>query len=441
MSRTLRQNARTAALLGGIAVQPVKTNNPPQYADRQRQFFDPETRAFTKLTARYASDFMEARVQGLQGDPGEWGTYRLRFADVVRPSAAIQRHFDDYKQYLFESPLVEYVQPGTKIETMGSTWLVINPQNVSGASGTGLCRRCNAVWNYLDYYGNVVSEPIIAENERANANDSDAQASMLISKGYFNIICQYNEATRQIDTNTRFILGTGAYRVTGYSDFETEFTGDYSTVRLLSFTARYEEPNMAIDDMENHVAGGKTFSWDVAIEGQSSLGVGMTAQFSAHSVRNGIPVASAEENPIGYIWTSSDESVATVDENGLVTALTEGETTITAVLEQNPDYSMSAVLAVTEAEDGVFFTGTVPETLGAYETVTLTAAYFEDGTETDEALTWDFGGAAPLSFAAEVAEDGKSAELTGYGYSAAPLTVRVSRGAYSAEEQITLEGI
>lgn len=441
MSGSLSQNTRTAALLGGIAVQPVNTNNPTQYADRQRQFFDPETRAFTKLTARYASDFVEARVQGLKDDFNAWGTYRLRLADVVRPSAAIQRHFDDYKQFLFESPLIEYVRPGTKIETMGSTWLVLNPQNVSGASGSGLCRRCNAVWNYLDYYGNVVSEPIIAENERANANDSDAQASMLISKGYFNIICQYNEATRQIDTNTRFILGTGAYRVTGYSDFETEFTGDYSTVRLLSFTARYEEPNKAIDDMENHVAGGKNFSWEISVSGPGSMAAGMTAQFIAASVRNGESVASSEEKPISYVWTSSDESVATVDENGLVTALAEGETTITAVLEQNPDYSMSAVLAVTEAADGVFFTGSVPEELSAYETVTLTAAYFEDGVETEEALTWEFTGAAPLSFAAEVAADGKSAEITGYGFSATPLTVKIGYGAYSAEEEIALEGI
>lgn len=436
------QNSLKNAMLTGVGLVSWQNNTPTQYNGRQHQYFSPETRTFTQQMAQYSSDFVEARMQGIDPEnPLNYQTRLIRMADVVRPSAAIQRHFDDYKMILVADRDIEYIMPGSKIEAMGSTWLTVNPMNVSGSDGAALVRRCNAVWNHLDYYGNVVSEPIIAENERANANDSDAQASMLISKGYFNIICQYNEATRQIDTNTRFILGTGAYRVTGYSDFETEFTGDYFTVRLLSFTARYEEPNMAIDDMENHVAGGKNFSWDVAIEGQSSLGMGMTAQFSAHSVRNGIPVASTGENPIGYIWTSSDESVATVDENGLVTALTEGETTITAVLEQNPDYSMSAVLAVTEAADGVFFTGTVPETLGAYETVTLTAAYFEDGAETDEALTWEFSGAAPLSFAAEVAEDGKSAELTGYGYSAEPLTVKINYGAYSAEEEIALEGI
>lgn len=436
----LSDYARNAALAGGLTINPMPTNGPAQYADRQHQYFDAETRYFTQKKARYASDFVEALVQGLDpADPQGWGTWRIRMADVVRPSAAIQRHFDDYKIVLFESRKIEYIRPGTKINTMGSIWLVTNPINVSGSSGSAVVRRCNAVWNHLDYYGNVVSEPIIAENERANASASDAQNSMLISKGYFNIICQYNEETRQIDTNTRFILGTGAYRMTGYSDFEQEFTGDYSTVRLLSFTARYEEPNEVIDDMVNHVAGGKTFSWDVAIEGQSSLGVGITARFSASSVRNGAAVTPTAENPVSYLWESSDTSVATVDVSGLVTGIGKGTALITATLAQNPAYSMSTLLEVTETADGVFFTYSVPDSLGAFKSAELTAAYFEDGAQTGETVSWSFGGADESCYSVSV--DGNAARVTCYGYSAEPLTVTASFGNYAASAEIVLEGI
>lgn len=439
MSATLSQNVKSAALLGGIAVQPVQTNNLPQYADMQRQFFDPETRAFTKMTARYASDFVEARVQGLKNDPNAWGTYRLRLADVVRPSSAIQRHFDDYKQFLFESPLIEYVRPGTKIEAMGSIWLVLSPQNVSGASGSGLCRRCNAVWNYLDYYGNVVSEPIIAENERANANDSDAQNSQLITKGYFNIICQYNDATRQIDTNTRIILGSGAYRITGYSDFETEFTGDYSTVRLLSFTARYEDANDVIDDMENHVAGGKLFSWTVNVSGQQSMRLGASQQLSVSSVRNGQTVGQDADKPVSYVYASSDENIATVDENGLVTAIAEGSAVITATLAQNGAYSGAFHVTVTGSEDGVFFTKAPEKRLSPYESTTIEAAYFEDGAETGEAVTFTFAGADASAYAAET--NGNAVTVTCFGYSAAQLHITAECGGYSAVTEIVLEGV
>lgn len=464
------------AILTSMHVTPVVTNNPTQYAQRQRQYFDPETRAFTQQVAQYSSDFVEAQVQGLnQADPLEWGTYRLRFSDVVRPSSAIQRRFDDYKMILFESRNIEYVPLGTKIVTMGSTWLATNPVNVSGSSGTGVVRRCNAVWNYLDFYGNVISEPIIVENQRANANDSDAQQSLLISKGYFNVICQYNDATRQIDTNTRLILGTGAYRVTGYSDFETEFTGDYGSIRLLYFTVRYEEPNKVIDDMVNHVAGGKTFSWQIFINAPSSLQVGMSASLTAKSVRNGsgdgvmsiyggklvapddwyvedktLHVSEDDyvegktlyvsEKVATYTWESSDESILTVDASGVVTAIAEGEATITATLVQNPSYSTSTVISVSAVHDGVSFTSTVPEKINAYESVTLTAAYCEDGAETDTALEWTFDGADDSTYTVQISADGKSAKIVCYAYSDEPLVITVTYGEYEAQAQMGLEG-
>lgn len=434
---SIEQHTKNTMLSFGL--NPIVSNALAQYADKQHPYYDSETRLFTAQKARYSSDFVAAEVQGVNGDFSNWGTYRIRFADVVRPTAAIQRHFDDYKMVLFESPLVEYIRPGTKIRTMGSTWLATNPINISGASGSGVVRRCNAVWNHLDYYGNVVSEPIVVENERANANASDVQESQYITKGYFNVICQYNDFTRQIDTNTRMILGTAAYRVTGYSDFETEFTGDYDTVRLLSFTIRYEEPNDAIDDMENHVAGGKSFSQNVAISASSSLRIGSTYQFSAILVRNGQTAEPTEQYPVSYMWESSDDTVLSVDGEGMVTAVAQGEATITATLEQNPAYSMSVSVTVTESEDGVGFLGTVPQSISAYESVTLTAAYYEDGQETENKIIFTVSGADDFAYSAQVS--GNSVTITGYGYSKTPLTVTASYGADSASVEIDLEGI
>ena len=422
------KNLTNAAIVSGH-LAPIRTNNPAKYADRQHQYFDNETRLFISEKAKYASDFMEAKIQGVTtGSLDEWKTYRIRMADIVRPTSAIQRRYDDYKQILFESRNIEYLRWGTKIVTMGSTWLAINPQNVSGASGQAVVRRCNAVWNHYDFYGNVLSEPIIVENDRASASDSDSQEGMYISKGYFQVSCQANPDTLQIDTNTRMILGTGAYRVTGYADFETEFTGEYDTIRMLFFTIRYEEPNRAIDDMENHVASGKKFSWQVLMQGANNLRAGSTTQFAAISVRNGETVTDSEEHPISYIWQSSDETVATVDIFGNVTAVGEGAAVITATLDQNPDYSASMAVVVTETEDGIYFTSTIPDTLKAFDSVTLTAAYFEDGEETTNPLTWAFSGADESTYSAVVSPDGLSATITGYAYSDTPLTILVSCG-------------
>lgn len=416
------------------------TNNAPsQYADKQTQYFSPETKTFIQTYAKYSSDYVQCQVQGIDlSQPLGWQTRMLRMADVVRPSTAIQRHFDDYKIILFADRDIEYVQPGTKIVAMGSAWLAINPANISAADGGSLVRRCNAVWNFLDYYGNVLSEPIIVENERANANDSDSQESQYITKGYFNVICQYNEFTRQIDTNTRLILGTGAYRVTGYSDFETEFTGDYSTVRLLSFTVRYEEPNDTIDDMENHVAGGKSFTWNIRISGANSLTAGTTTQLVVQSSRNHETVQDTSEYPIDYTWESSDESVFTVDKNGLVTAVGAGDATVRVTLVQNTTQHINYAISVTESTDGVFFTSTVPKSIAAYDESVITAAFFENGEETGETVTFTFSGADEGSYGVLIGP--KAVTIYCYGYSATPLTVTASYGIYSVSTDIELEG-
>ncbi len=462
-------------MLTGAGLVSWGNNEPTQYAPKQQQFFSPESRTFTQMMARYSSDFVEAQMQGIDpANPLEYQTRYIRFSDIVKPSAAIQRHFDDYKMILVADKDIEYIVPGSKIITLGSTWIVVNPLNASGSDGSALVRRCNAVWNFLDFYGNIVSEPLVVENERANANDSDNQQSLLISKGYFNVLCQYNDNTRQIDTNTRFILGTGAYRVTGYSDFETEFTGDYSSVRTLSFTVRYEEPNEAIDDMENHIAGGKTFSWEIGISGPKTMRVGESTAFALSSTRNGYangiaavcgdtlftpsgwsvagdvlytPGADVNGNTLviphcaNYIWSSSDDGVLQIDACGNATAISEGVATLTATLAQNPAYSASVSVQVEQAGSGVQIFTNVPDALAAYEYVTITAAYFENGEQTENALTWTFSGADETAYAAEVSEDGLSAEIYCYGYSPTPLEITAAYGESSVTVEISLEGI
>lgn len=429
------------AMLTGNGLVAWGNNAPGQYNDRQHQYFSAETRTFTQRMARYSSDYVMARVQGLDPqNPYSWQEREIRMADIVRPTAAIQRDFDDYKMILFADRDIEYIMQGAKIEAMGSTWIVYNPLNVSGSDGAAVVRRCNAVWNFLDYYGNVVSEPILVENSRANANDSDTQQSLMIAKGYFNVLCQYNDYTRQIDTNTRMILGTAAYRVTGYSDFDTEFTGDYSTVRMLQFSVRFEEANFAIDDMVNHVAGGKAFSWGITLNAPEKINVGETAVCSVTSTRNGQSVTTSAANPISYYFTSGDKSVLTVTNDGTITAVAEGTATITATLSQNPQYSASMTLTVTETEDGVSFTSTIPQTLGAFESATISAAYFVDGESQAVPLNWTATGADETAYSCDVAAGGESVTIQCFGYSPTPLVITAEHNGESATASIALEG-
>lgn len=438
---SLKDNVKNSLLSGGV-LSSFPRNQPAEYRDREHRYFERQTTRYVTEMAKYSSDYFSARAQGLYPDaPEEWTDVKIRLADVIKPSAATTRKFDDFKNLLIAEPPIDYVRPGTKFECMGNTWICVNAANISSPIGNGIVRRCNAVWNYLDFYGNVHSEPIIADKLLANANDSDDQQSMLITKGYFNVIAQYNDATRQLDTNSRMILGTGAYRVTGYSDFQTEFTGDYSSVRLLEFTIRYEEPNDVIDDLERHVAGGKSFDWEISAAAKTVLRPGETAQIIAESRRNGEPVQSTEEHPVSYLYYTSAAEIADVDEHGHITGVSEGQANIIVALAQNPACSAEFTVTVqsSETEDHIEFLGTVPEKIGAYRSAELTAAVFAGGEETDEPVQWELSGAERAAYSFE--ENGNSLLIRCWGSSRHPLTVTAKHNNIRTSAEIALEGV
>ena len=429
-----------AVLSGGI--NSIKSNRPTQYSNRQKQYFSQETSLFKQNNAKYASDFFVAQVQGLNAqDPTEWTQAKLRMSDIVRPSATTDKLIDDYKVVLFQSASIDYFPIGSKIVAMGSTWLCTNPANISSVLGSGIVQRCNATWNYLDFYGNVCQEPIAIEQKLAKSSTPDFQDFTLITKGYFDIKCQYNAQTAQLLENSRIILGNAAYALSGLSNFLEEFTGDHNSVRLMEFTARYEEPNYEIDDMENRVAGGLTFHWEIVVDGAQSMYAGNTTQFSASSIRNGQAVESTSANPISYVWSSSNTEIATVDALGNVRVVAPGTCNIICTLGENSAIQTLYPLTVEESDAGasIGFAQTVPQQMRPYESTTITAECYMNGQQTEGTVTWTFDGAAAGAYTTST--NGNTLTLTCWNGSSAPLFITASWSGATAQCTIRLLGI
>jgi len=436
------------ALLNSTSSFSYKTYAPKQYKDRHYEYFNDETRTFINEIAKYSNDYVDAEVQGLNPElPYEYTKVHLRFANIVKSSGASSTNFDNYKNVLMVERQYGYFRRGAKIKTMGNTWLVINPQD-SADGGTAVIQRCDAVWNYLDYYGNVCSEPMCIDNMLKRANTPDSQRSTMITKGYFNAIVQYNETTKQLNENSRIVLGSGVYMISGFSDFQRDWTDEEDSVNLIEFTLRYDEPNDAIDDMKNHVAGGKTFGWNISIEGESAINVGETVAFGATSVRtNGGITETVEpttEHPVDYIWESSNESIAEVDAFGNVTGMAEGKAIITAILSQNEDIKQeyNITVAGVDTEPHVGFTSTYPDTLSYNRSITFHAEYYENGSPTGETVTWSVSNANDEAYTFTVdAEDPNSAVLTCWGGSVTPAIITATYGDSNISHTIYLEGI
>ena len=446
---SIQDNIRAGLLSGGGYTKGPVKNTPSRYADRRTAYFAEETDLFISEYAQYASDYQNAELQFFDENGGMvWEDVTVRFANIVNPTAAIQRHFDDYKNVLFDQRRIDYIQPGSKLVTMGSTWIAFNPDNISSTVANGIFRRCNAVWNHLDWFGNVVSEPIIVEPERANASSPDTQESQRISSGYYNVICQYNDFTRQINDNTRIVLGGKTYEVTGYGDFSQEFTGDYSTVRILSFTVRVETKNQETDDMVNHVAGGLAFSFVSEISGPDSVTVGKTAQYFVRSIRNGEDVSFDPDNTPVYTYSVAGLfPKATIGENtGVLTANQTGTATIKAVLTQNPKVTATkqiSIIAAGAGSKGLRFTVSPPASADPFTTFTaVVTAYDTDGNEfTNINPVWTLTGADAGAYSYTTNPAARSVSVNVFDYSATPLTITATvTGFGSVSADVVLNG-
>jgi uncharacterized protein (TIGR02145 family) len=158
-----------------------------------------------------------------------------------------------------------------------------------------------------------------------------------------------------------------------------------------------------------------------------SLVVGNTETLTA-------TIAPEDATNKSVTWTSSDDTVASVGANGLVTAIKEGSTTITVT---TADGNFTATCDVTVIAKPIPVTGvglnksTLSLTLGATETLTATVA---PETATNKAVTWSTGD----SETATVSADGL---VTALKEGTVTITVTTADGAKTAACTVTISGV
>lgn len=445
MSKKSQKYVKDATAFIGRGVS-VPQNTPEEYASRQRQYMAGRSRAFDSYRAYLASDYFNADVQGLNPDDFyRWNNTNIRLSDVSSSdsSSFSGRKTDDFKIVLFPEKHIDYFPVGAKIKTAGSVWICINPSNVSSVKPTAIVARCNSSYNSFDYYGNIITEPIIVEKYAMLGNDNQTPNNLVLPDGYFNVTCQLNDNTKQIKQNYRLILGSQAFYVTGVTDFIQEFSGDRESCHLLNFTIRKEETINEYDDLEKtFIANGKNSVYSATLDGANKIKVGQTAQLTAHFSLNDVEILPTVDKPLTWTYSSSDNGVVSVNENGEITANKNGNAIITATLAQNATISATLEIAVAGDinEPYVAFVGVLPTEVTQYGEIVVKARFYEDGVKTNKPLTWTFGGANGNCYAVSIAPKQMSAQIQCLKPSNEPLVVTVGYGEYSATAEIVLNG-
>lgn len=403
---------------------PGQTSNAPTGTGEQTQYFADATRRQIREMAKYATDYFAAQVQGLDTEnPEEQGWYEIRVADVFSSlgiSATSKQ--DDWKNVFFRSPAVDYIPMGAKFFFWNNVWLADNPSNIASVAGNALVRRCNTVWNSLDYYGNIVSEPFVIANIATKANANTDTEFMKLADAYSDCVMQANAWTlANLRENTRIVLGTGVYAVRGLANYIREFTNDATSVRLLHFSMAYQEP-VETDDMVNQVANGLAFSWEITADVPRNMTVGQTSTIVPASIRNG----ETPTETVSYIFESITPEIATVSSAGDVETISVGQAKIKCVLEQNPNISTTFTIEVADAAT-FGWASSVPTSLPQFTSVTLI---------TTQNATWTVTGGMQNAF--DYTTTDNSITITCYYPVDVPITVTATNGTETLTATIAL---
>lgn len=425
----MQKGIKNAILNGRGGYIGFGTNN-PYTGNTQNQYYANTTKAYYADVMKYASNMVLAQVQGVDyNDFYGFTPLRIRTAMVIDPTTG-NNLGSDWQRIAIENTSIDFLPRGAKVVFNGNTWLVTNPMNIQSVLGTSVVRKCNAVWHYLDEYGNVQSEPFCyGQGAGELATTNDIKEHMILMNGYQHCVMQYNAHTAALAHNLRMILGNQAFSVRGLQNFVQEFTEDEESVHIQFFELAKTEP-LEIDDMGAKVAGGKAFSWQISITGQTEMNPGKEQQLEASSLVNGQPTALE----MSYQWASSDESVATVDGNGVVSSVGTGAATITCALVQNPNYTASFALSVADGSSSSLSWETpVPESVVQYQSITLKA-----GNGTTSKATYTLSGADVSCYEA-VQTDG-TLTITCWYPSDVPLQIAAEADGETIRASVALEG-
>nr|DAF90864.1 MAG TPA: head closure knob [Siphoviridae sp. ctnMR5] len=443
MSNNSKRYIQTSIAYDGKSILGKPTNAPIEYADRRYQYLSDRTRLFDTQRAYLSSDYFRASVQGLTDNFYEWTDTNIRFADIANVSANATKKNDDFKNILFAESSIDYFPLGAKVKTAGSVWLCINPTNISSVKTNALVCRCNATYNSFDYYGNVIVEPVIVEKQRMLSDANDTFNNLVLVDGYYNITCQLNDNTKDLRQNSRIILGTKAYHITGITDYLQEFTGDRGSCHLLTFTARLEEPQQNDDITTNFIADGLLHSFEAKINGLSELTAGQGTRYEATFIKDGTEIVATTDAPLNWVWSSNDENIISISaDSGVAISHNAGTATIRAVLAQNTTVYSELTVSVSETikTPYVAFDGVIPTEIAQYQTATVTATYYETNLPTQEPLNWNLSGAALDTYNSEISQDRRSVVIECVKSSKKPLIITATYGNYEATVQIDLVG-
>ena len=259
---------------------------------------------------------------------------------------------DDWRLLIFKDVNHPIIM-GKKYFFDNNYWLTFNTETYNNFAVSCMVKRCNNVLRWIDEDGIRYNEPCIFDLIIARARDQMSSDDLINLQGYINVYAQLNQNTRKIRENQRFLVGSPDNRVgykvfgNGVRNFINGVTYDDNSASMLMLTMGGNHVNYSTDDIVNGYAN--AFELTHVIKSLPSLisgKVGTTTQLYPQLYRADEPVENKE-----FLYVSSNENIATVTPDGLVSLVGEGNAEITVVFANNHDVEATVAIEVSNSLD------------------------------------------------------------------------------------------
>lgn len=298
----------------------------------------------------YAPDIEIVEIQKDFGST-EYYPYKMRVERVFNAKTQDTRS-DDWKEFL--SPEPDFDLPyGLYLRWKNNYWIVYNKENFDYPTRGVICRRCITTFNWVDEWGNLREYPVsIGKPKEA----SDYVNVQFTNPGGFNVFyMQLDQYSKYIRPNDRFMVGNDGYWTSykvqggGVANYLREETMNATSTGLLSLICFTYEGNDDTDNLEIGVANyyEKIFTMEL-----DQYEIQQYSGFSTKIIPT-IKRGTVIKDNVELSWQSSDENIVTVDEDGTITLINEGEADVICTMTKNDSVTKSVhIINMGEKEEG-----------------------------------------------------------------------------------------
>lgn len=298
----------------------------------------------------YAPDIEMVEIQKDFGST-EYYPYKMRVERVFNAKTQDTRS-DDWKEFL--SPEPDFDLPyGLYLRWKNNYWIVYNKENFDYPTRGVICRRCITTFNWIDEWGNLREYPVsIGKPKEA----SDYVNVQFTNPGGFNVFyMQLDQYSKYIRPNDRFMVGNDGYWTSykvqggGVANYLREETMNATSTGLLSLICFTYEGNDDTDNLEIGVANyyEKIFTMEL-----DQYEIQQYSGFSTKIIPT-IKRGTTIKDNVELSWQSSDENIVTVNEDGTITLINEGEANVICTMTKNDSVTKSVhIINMGEKEEG-----------------------------------------------------------------------------------------